>query len=132
MQSFAALIGRILLAAIFLGSVANKFQNMDGTKVYMNSADMPYVDFMLWGAIVFELLGGMMLLLGYKTRFGVSLLLIFVVLATYYFHMNFEGEGGQKQMIMFMKNLAIMGGLFTVLAHGPGDISMDGKQKDRH
>ncbi len=70
------------------------------------------------------------LLLGFKARVGAVLLIIFLIPATLIFHnfWAFEGMERQMQMIMFMKNLAILGGLLLVLGLGPGPISVDQRQ----
>ncbi len=125
--SAAALLGRIGLSAIFLLSGVNKITNWEGTVQYMQSKDLPMVPLLLAGAIVFELVGGLSVLVGYKGRLGAVLLILFLIPATVLFH-NFwalEGEQQQLQMIMFLKNLAILGGLLLVVAHGSGPWSVD-------
>jgi putative oxidoreductase len=81
---------------------------------------MPAV--MLVGAIVFLLVGGASVVTGYKIQIGASLLLVFLILATYFFHdfWNFEGEQAQQQMIQFMKNLSLMGTMMFLIANGAG------------
>lgn len=117
-----ALIGRIFLAHIFLVSAAMKIVDPGGSQQYMAGFDMPATRFFLVAAIVFELTGGLSVLLGYWSRIGAIIILLFLIPTTIIFHTDFSNH---TQMIMFMKNLTIMGGLFTVIAHGSGKLSID-------
>jgi putative oxidoreductase len=116
------LIGRILLVLIFLQSGIGKIENFGGTVQYMASYGMPYTNFFLVGAIFFELVGSATVILGYFARFGALLLLIFLIPTTLIFHSNFAD---QVQMIMFMKNVSMLGGCLIVLASGAGRFSLD-------
>jgi len=123
----------LLIAQIFLLSGINKIGNWEQTAGYMASKGMPIVPLFLIGAIVLEIGGGLSVLLGYKARLGALLLLIFIIPATLIFH-NFwayQGMEQQMQMINFMKNLAIMGGLLLLIAFGAGEISLDSAKKAR-
>ena len=85
---------------------------------------------MLVGAIVFLIAGSLSVILGYKARIGASLLLVFLILATYYFHDFWNIEDVQKnqtQMIAFMKNLSMMGAMLMIMANGTGAMSLDKK-----
>ena len=121
MKKFAPLIGRILLALIFLMSGVSKIGDFAGTQAYMESYAMPATAVFLVGAIVFEVAGALMIMLGYYARVGAIALIVFLIPATLIFHMDF---GDRTQMIMFMKNLSIMGGLLFVTAYGPGSYSL--------
>lgn len=126
MQNATNLAGRILLALIFIMSGIGKIPDFANTADYMASRGMPLVTLLLVGAIIFELLGGLLVATGFKARLGAILLIIFLVPASLIFH-NFWAypEEQQKvQMIMFMKNLAIMGGLLIVTSRGPGSLSV--------
>lgn len=122
MKKFAPLIGRILLALIFLMSGVSKIGDFAGTQAYMESYGMPATAVFLVGAIVFEVAGALMIMLGYYARVGAIALIVFLIPATLIFHMDF---GDRTQMIMFMKNLSIMGGLLFVTAYGPGSYSLE-------
>ena len=122
LKSFGSLIGRILLVLIFLNSGIEKIGNFEGTAQYMIKFGMPYTSFFLFGAIVLELLGGMTILLGYFTRFGAFLLIIFLIPTTLIFHTDFSD---QIQVIMFMKNVSMLGGCFLILSFGAGRFSLD-------
>ena len=85
--------------------------------------------FMLFGAIVFLLVGSLSVIAGLAARIGALLLFIFLALATYYFHdfWTFEGAEQQKEMIQFLKNLALMGAMAMIMANGPGPWSFDNR-----
>jgi putative oxidoreductase len=83
---------------------------------------MPYTSFFLLGAICFEIVGSLTVILGFLTRLGTTLLLIFLIPTTLIFHGNFADHG---QVIQFMKNAGMFGGLLILLAVGPGQLSLD-------
>lgn len=122
LQHTLNLLGRILIAVIFFFSGVGKILDMEGTKQYMAANGMPAVTFFLIGAIILELLGGLLILIGCGSRIGAFLLIVFLIPTTFIFHMNL---GEQLQMIMFLKNLAILGGLLMILAHGSGSFGVD-------
>jgi putative oxidoreductase len=127
LQHFVPLAGRGLLSLIFLLSAFGKLTNWEGTAGYMASKNMPAIPFFLAAAILFELFGGLSVLAGYKARFGSLALIVFLIPTTLIFH-NFwayQGMEQQMQMINFLKNLSIMGGLLLVTAFGPGPLSLD-------
>lgn len=130
-ERFAPLVGRILLAQIFIASGLNKISGWEQTAGYMASKDMPMVSLFLFVAIVLEVGGGISILLGFKAKIGAIALAIFLIPVSLIFH-NFwalEGMNQQIQMVMFMKNLAIMGGLIILAAFGAGSYSIDSKTK---
>ena len=112
-----ALIGRILLAAIFLLSGVGKLADPAGTAAYVASAGLPAPVLAAWGAAILETLGGIALIAGFRTRTFAVLLAGFSLVAALGFHARFVD---QNQMIHFLKNLAIAGGLFQLAAFGPG------------
>jgi putative oxidoreductase len=131
MQSLVPLLGRILLAAIFISSGFSKITGFEGTVGYIASKGLPMPQVLALGAIVVELGGGLMLLIGWKTRWAAAALLVFTALAALLFH-NFWSappDQAQNQMIHFMKNLAIVGGFLYVIAFGAGETSIDAKAK---
>src|SRR3989304_504236 len=101
LKAFSILIGRILLVLIFLNSGMGKIGNFEGTAQYMAKFGMPFPTFFLLGAIFLELAGGMTVILGYFTRFGALLLIIFLIPTTLIFHTHFADP---TQKIHFMKN----------------------------
>lgn len=122
LKAFGSLVGRILLVLIFLNSGISKIGNFEGTTQYMAKFGMPYTSFFLFGAIVFELVGSVSIILGYFTRFGALLILLFLIPTTLIFHTNFSDR---IQMIMFMKNVSMFGGCLLLFAAGPGRLSFD-------
>jgi putative oxidoreductase len=126
MENVVSLIGRILLSLIFLASGLGKISDWSGTAGYMTAKGMVAVPFFLTMAILFEIVGGLSVLTGFKARWGAAALFLFMIPTTATFHnfWAFEGMERQMQMIHFMKNLAIMGGLLSVVAFGPGRFSL--------
>lgn len=128
----ASLVGRIALGTIFLMSaVGNKIPNFSNVAGFMEGEGVPAARFMLAGAIVFLIVGSLSVMSGFKARIGAGLLLVFLVLATYYFHdfWTMEGDAVQKQTIQFMKNLALMGAMLHIMANGAGAMSIDNRVK---
>ncbi|MBD2100545.1 DoxX family protein [Leptolyngbya sp. FACHB-261] len=116
------LLARVLLAAIFLWSGVNKILHPVATQQYMAANGMTFTGFFLVAAIALELGGGLSLVLGYRPRWGALVLILFLVPATLIFHTNFSD---QIQAIMFMKNLAMLGGLLMVVQYGAGSLAID-------
>jgi putative oxidoreductase len=123
-QDLAAPVGRILLALMFLLAGLNKISGYAGMQGYMESMGVPGA--LLPLVIALEVLGGIMLILGWHTRLTAFLLAGFTLLATLIFHSNL---GDQTQMLFFMKNLSIAGGLLLVVSHGAGPYSIDNRQR---
>ncbi|MFN3152790.1 DoxX family protein [Bremerella sp.] len=129
-QGLLTVVGRLFIVTIFLMSaLGNKIPQFSGVAQYMASEGVPAPQVMLAGAIVFLIVGGLSILLGFYARVGAVLLFTFLVLATYFFHdfWTFEGEAVQGQMIHFMKNLSMMGTMLFIMAVGSGPWSLDQK-----
>jgi putative oxidoreductase len=132
-QGVVSVLGRLLLTAIFLMSaVGNKIPNFRAVAGLMSQKGVPASQVMLVGAIVFLIAGSLSVILGYRARIGAALLLVFLVLATCYFH-NFwdvsDPQAKQEQMIQFMKNLGLMGAMLLIMANGTGPMSLDARSK---
>ncbi|MEF8816447.1 MAG: DoxX family protein [Salinibacter sp.] len=121
MKTYTPPVARALLGLIFVASGANKVAAFEGTQQYMAEYGMPATALLLGGAIVVEVAGGLSVILGYKSRIGAAALILFLIPATLIFHTDFSQ---QTQVIMFLKNLSIMGGLLLLMAHGPGPYSL--------
>ena len=121
MRRYTLDIGRILISLIFLGSVATKIADPAGTQAYMSSYGLPMTDFLLIGAIATEIFGGLALLLGLKPRWAASVLTGYLIVATLVFHTSL---GDQQQLLQFLKNVAIIGGLVLVMRVGTGPLSL--------
>ena len=129
-KSVAAVIGRVMIATIFLMSaVGNKVPNFAQTTEYMTANGVPLPSLSLVAAIVFLVVGSVSIVLGYYARIGAALLLVFLILATYFFHnfLTYEGQEQQLQMIQFMKNLSMMGTMVFIMAVGSGPLSLDAR-----
>ena len=121
-QSAVPLIGRILLAVIFILSGVSKLANPAGIQGYIASVGLPLPLLAYIVAVVVEIGGGALLLAGYRTRLAAAAMAVFTVAAAVFFHHAF---GDQNQFIHFMKNIAITGGLLQVFAFGAGAFSVD-------
>lgn len=129
-EQYLTLAGRFLMGFIFVASGIHKIVAPETTRQYMESYGLDMATTWLYlGAILVEVGGGLCLLLGFHTRRAALLLILFMVPTTSIFHTNFED---QNQMIHFLKNLAMTGGLFYVVAYGPGKISLDARSRIRH
>ena len=129
-----ALLGRLLLAAIFLMSGIAKLTDMPGTIAHMTKVGIPYADTLVVVAGVAEILGAASLILGLLTRVGAFGLILFMIPTTLIFHAFWNAEGAEHltQMVNFMKNLAIIGGLATLVAFGASRFSVDHRIRRRH
>ena len=107
-EKILIIVAKILFVGIFLTSGFNKIFNFANTQKYMESAGMPVTALFLVGAIILLLAGSASILLNIKPKTGAYLLMIFLIPATLIFHNNLSD---QIQMIMFMKNVSILGGL---------------------
>jgi putative oxidoreductase len=116
-ERYGWIAGRVLLSLIFILSALGKLADLGGTAGYMAKAGMPAVWFFLPMAILLELVGGITVATGYGARPGAVALLVFLLSATLIFHgfWAVHGPDRQMQMIHFMKNLSIMGGLLLIL-----------------
>jgi putative oxidoreductase len=122
-----ALAGRVLLALVFLLSGIGKLRGFDGTMAYISSVGLPLAGVLAALALALEIVAGVALILGYRTRWAALALAAFTLVAAFLFH-NFWSMPEQAQVmqqIMFLKNLAIAGGLLMVAAYGPGAWSVD-------
>jgi putative oxidoreductase len=126
-QPWALLAGRILLAYVFILSGFGKMLGFAGTAGYMASKGMPVPEFFLVCAILIELVGGLMLAVGWKARWGALAIAVFLVPTTLIFHAYWTYPEAQVmvQQIQFNKNLAILGGMLYVAFMGPGRLSLD-------
>lgn len=116
-----ALAGRILIAAIFVLSGIAKLSDPAGTAAYVASVGLPAPALAAWGAALLELVGGIALVVGFRTRLVAIALAAFSVVAAVIFH---SALGDQNQFIHFFKNVAMAGGLLQVAAFGPGRFAL--------
>ncbi|WP_423595941.1 DoxX family protein [Roseateles sp. MS654] len=125
--SVLPLIGRLLMATIFLVSGFGKLMAPSGTIGYIASVGLPLPELAYAGALAAELGGGLMLVLGYRTRWVAAALVVFSVVSAVLFH---NALGDQNQMFHFLKNLAMAGGLLQFIAFGGGTFSLDERKSE--
>ena len=122
---FVPLLGRILIAILFVPAGFQKLTGFQGTVEYAASVGMPVPALAIVAAIAIELGCGLLLLVGFKARWAAAALALFSVVSAIFFHNNFAD---QMQMINFMKNLAIAGGLLQIVYFGAGPFSVDNRK----
>ena len=129
-QSQMLLVGRILLAAIFLIAGIRKIMAFAGTVGYFTKLGFPAPEAMAVLAILVEVGGGALLILGWQTRRIAWLMIAFVVIATFMAHRFWQFDAAQyaNQMNHFLKNAAIVGGLLYAAVMGAGALSLDGRR----
>ncbi len=122
-----ALIGRILLAAIFLDSGFDKIGGFQGLISTIASKGFPVPEFFAAGTIALELIAGLMLVVGWKARWAALALAAFTLLLCFLFHNFWAMPEAQvaMQKIQFLKNMGIIGGLLYVAGFGAGRFSVD-------
>lgn len=128
-QDTLALVGRVLLALLFVPAGFSKLMGFGGTVGYISSVGAPLPQVAAVIAIVVELGLGLMLLVGFKTRLAAVVLAVFTVAASVLFH-NYWSMPADKAFVnqlMFFKNIAISGGLLAFVAFGAGRFSIDRK-----
>lgn len=122
LMQFIPLIGRAFLATIFIHAGINKIFDFADTQRMMTERGLPIATVLLAGTIIVQILGGLSLVVGYKTRLGAWLLILFLIPTTFIFHNFWEVP---SERIDFFKNLSIMGGLLMITYFGAGPVSVD-------
>lgn len=125
---YGPLVGRILIALVFVLSGISKITGFDGTVAYIASKGLPLASLGAVGAIVVELGGGLLVIAGWKAHWAAAVMLVFTAAAAVIFHNFWASPPDQMQnaMVHFLKNLSMMGGLLYVVVHGSGPLSLDG------
>jgi putative oxidoreductase len=126
-QPWGLLLGRLMLAYIFVISGYGKIAGFAGTAKFMAAKGLPLVEPLLVGTIIIELVGGLMLAVGWKARWAAWAFFLWMIPVTLVFHAYWAvpPEQVMAQTIQFQKNLAIMGGMLYVAFMGPGRLSVD-------
>ncbi len=123
MNNVIELVARLFLGHIFLLAGINKLgSGYAGTAAYMDAMGVP--DSLLPAVIVLEIAAGLMVIIGFKAKWAAYALAGFSIAAAVIFHGNIAD---QMQMILFMKNISIAGGLLLLSVHGAGQYSLDAK-----
>jgi len=123
-QTYGPIVARILIATIFILAGVGKIFDFAGQVGYAG-VYLPLPEVAVVVAIIFELIAGILLVIGYKTRIAAGVLFLYLIVVSLAFHTEFSDP---IQMSMFMKNLAIMGGLLLLKVNGAGPLSLDNKK----
>jgi putative oxidoreductase len=118
-------LGRVMFSTIFILSGLSKLAAPAMTIGYIQSVGLPLPSVAYGIAAFIEIVGGITLLLGYRTRIVAGVLFLFTLATAVFFHNHF---GDQNQFIHFFKNIAMAGGLLHVIAFGGGRVSFDGRR----
>ena len=124
MINIADLIGRTLISVLFLLNGVFKINNYDGTIGWMESFGMPGI--LLIPAIILEIAGPILVIIGYKTKLAAGLLSLFCIATAVIFHNDFSN---QMQLTSFLKNIALAGGFLILFVNGAKGFSLDNKFK---
>lgn len=124
-SSVAILVGRVLLSILFILSGFAKLTAISGTAGWFGSMGLPLPTVTAVVVGLVELLGGLAILVGFKTRIAAVLLAVFTLAATAIAHLDFAD---QMQVLMLQKNLGLVGGFLLLAAVGAGSISIDGRR----
>jgi len=123
MNNAIELVARVFLGHIFLMAGLSKIgEGYAGTAGYMESVGLP--GGLLPAVIALEIVGGLMIIIGFKVKWAAYAMAGFTLMTGIIFHSNFAD---QMQMILFMKNVSIAGGLLLLSVHGAGMLSVDNK-----
>jgi len=126
-KDWAALLGRIFLAGLFVVSGLGKITGFEDTAGYIGSKGLPMPQVLTAIAIVIEIGGAAAILAGWKTRWAALALIVFLVVITPVFHNYWAAPPAEmmEQQINFLKNASILGGMLLLFAFGPGRYSVD-------
>jgi len=126
LQTYLAPLGRLLMSSLFIWAGVGKLRNPGGTAQYFAHVHVPVPSVAVWVVIVIEVIGGLAILLGFKTRWAAAVLAIFCLITAFGVHLP---AGDMPNMINFYKNLVMAGGFLYVVTYGAGGISIDGADK---
>lgn len=131
LQDTLALMGRMLLAWLFVPAGFGKIAGFSGAVGYATSVGLPLPEVGVAVGLLIELVGGLMLLVGFMTRPAAVLLAFFTLVASFFFHAywSLPADQAMMQQLMFNKNIAISGGLLAFAAFGAGRWSLDAKRQ---
>ena len=124
MANILDLVGRIFISALFLISAYNKIISVDGSMGWMEGFGVP--GFLIYPAIILEIILPIFIIVGYKARISAGLLAIFCLATAFIFHLDFSN---QMQTISFLKNIGLAGGFLFIVVNGTRDWSVDREKK---
>ena len=122
MTNILDLVARILISALFLLNGIFKISNYDGTVGWMEGFGIPGI--LIIPAIILEIVGPILIILGYKAKIAAGLLSLFCIATAVIFHYDFSD---QMQLGSFLKNIALAGGFLFIFINGTKDLSLDKK-----
>ena len=122
MTNILDLLGRILITALFLLSGVFKISNYDGSVDWMESFGIPEI--LIIPAIILEVIGPILIIIGYKARIAAGCLSLFCIVTAIIFHNDFSD---QMQFTSFLKNIALAGGFLFIVVNGTKDFSIEKK-----
>lgn len=124
---WTAVIGRILIALIFVLSGLEKLRDFAGVTGYIAAKGLPFPELAAAITIALEVGGGIALILGWRVRIVAALFFLWLIPTTLVFHAFWTGDVAQapNQMTHFLKNISIMGAMAMLFAFGPGAISVE-------
>ena len=124
-NAVVVLVGRVLLALLFIFAGFGKLSDIGGTAGWFGSIGLPLPTIAAILVGLLELVGGLAIIVGFQTRLFAIAIAVFTIAATLIAHTNFAD---QIQLLMFLKNISITGGLLVLAAFGPGALSIDAKR----
>jgi putative oxidoreductase len=124
-------VGRVLLALMFILSGFDKLTHLEGTAGYIASGGLPFASVLAVVVALLELLGGIAIAIGFQARSAALALGLFTLAASLLFHKFWAVPADQAfmQQLLFMKNLSVAGGMFIVAALGAGPVSVDARRQ---
>jgi len=130
-QNISNLVGRLLIAAMFLPAGLAKMNAFEGTAGYFASLGLPMPTVALVIAIVVEVLGSIALIVGYQTRAVALVMAIFTLAASFAGHAFWNSPADQMRVmqLMFFKNIAVIGGFLILASAGAGKFSIDARKE---
>ena len=125
------LMGRLLLAALFLPAGLSKLSGFEGTVDYIGSVGLPLPTVAAGAALALEILGSVALIVGFQTRIVAAVLAVFTCVASIFFHAFWAAAPEQAfvQQLLFFKNIGVIGGLLVLASLGAGAWSIDSKKE---
>lgn len=129
-KSYVSVIGRVLLALMFIQAGYAKLVGIQGTAGYIASVGLPFPAVLAVLSGLVELVGGIALVVGFKVRWAGLALALFTLAASFLFHPYWSVPADQQMItqLLFMKNMSVAGGLLLVSALGAGPLSLDGSR----
>ena len=125
-MKYLPLAARVCLCLVFLKAGISHILGFNSTVEMMSNSGLPLANILLFFTIVFQLLGGLSLLLGYQIKLGSILLIVFLIPATLVFHNPIPNP---SEINNFLKNIGLMGGLLMTIYTGAGALSIDSRQE---